>query len=80
MRNHPFADGNKRTGYAAMMMFLSRNGFTIRASIDERETIFVSLAAGGLEREEFVAWVRNRIVCKGASKPPRRSPPTGESG
>jgi death-on-curing protein len=27
--NHPFSDGNNRTGYAAMMMFLSRNGHTI---------------------------------------------------
>jgi death on curing protein len=27
--NHPFADGNKRTGYGAMMRFLSRNGHTI---------------------------------------------------
>lgn len=80
VRNHPFADGNKRTGYAAMMMFLSRNGFTIRASIDEREKIFVNLAAGGLEREEFTAWVPSRVVRKGASKPTRRSPPPGASG
>ena len=31
--NHPFADGNKRTGYVSMMMFLSRNGHTIKATI-----------------------------------------------
>jgi death-on-curing protein len=70
VRNHPFVDGNKRTGYAAMMMFLSRNGYTIVAPIDEREWIFVSLAAGELEREELLAWVRKPIVRKGASKPP----------
>jgi prophage maintenance system killer protein len=70
-------DGNKRTGYAAMMMFLSRNGYTILASIDERERIFVSLAAGELEREEFLAWVRDRIVRKGATKPPTRPGPSG---
>jgi prophage maintenance system killer protein len=50
-----------------MMMFLSRNGYTILASIDERERIFVSLAAGELEREEFLAWFRGRIVRKGGS-------------
>jgi hypothetical protein len=69
-----------------MMMFLSRNGYTILAPIDEREWVFVSLAAGELEREEFLAWVRNRVVRKGRSKPPdparrpgRRPdpPPTG---
>ncbi len=60
--NHPFADGNKRTGYAAMMMFLSRNGYTIKASIDERESIFLQLAAGDLDRETFVTWVHDRII------------------
>ena len=64
VKNHPFADGNKRTGYAAMMMFLSRNGYTIEAPIDERETIFLRLAAGDLDRDGFLAWVRDRIVRK----------------
>ena len=62
--NHPFADGNKRTGYVAMMMFLSRNGHTIEASLDERESAFLRLAASEMEREEFVVWVHDRIVRK----------------
>ncbi len=62
--NHPFADGNKRTGYVAMMLFLSRNGHTIDASIDDRESVFLRLAASEMDREEFVAWVRDRIVRK----------------
>jgi death-on-curing protein len=62
--NHPFADGNKRTGYVAMMMFLSRNGRTIEASVDERESVFLRRAASELDREEFVSWVRDRIVRK----------------
>jgi death-on-curing protein len=62
--NHPFADGNKRTGYGAMMMFLSRNGHTIKAPLDERESVFLRLAAGELDREGFVAWVRDRTVRK----------------
>jgi death-on-curing protein len=62
--NHPFSDGNKRTGYGAMMMFLSRNGHTIRASIDERESVFLRLAAGELDREGFLDWLRDRIVRK----------------
>ena len=51
-----------------MMMFLSRNGHTIIAPIDEREAIIVSLAAGELEREEFLAWIRGRIVRKRPGK------------
>jgi death on curing protein len=64
VKNHPFADGNKRTGYAAMKMFLSRNGHTIEAPLDERESIFVQLASGQLDRDRFLAWVRERIVRK----------------
>ena len=82
VRNHPFVDGNKRTGYAAMMMFLSRNGHTIITTIDERESIFVSLAAGPLSRERFLAWVRAGWYGRGKrnrgaaqpSRPPFRSP------
>jgi death-on-curing protein len=33
--NHPFADGNKRTGYGAMMRFLSRNGHTLAGPLSE---------------------------------------------
>jgi death-on-curing protein len=71
--NHPFFDGNKRTGYAAMMMFLSRNDYTIIAPIDERESIFVSLAAGEMAREQFLAWIRDRIVRKRPGKSSGRS-------
>ena len=64
VKNHPFADGNKRTGYGAMMRFLSRNGHTIAGSLAEHESIFLRLAAGEFDREEFVAWIREWIVRK----------------
>jgi len=35
--NHPFGDGNKRTGHAAMETFLILNGLEISASVDERK-------------------------------------------
>jgi death-on-curing protein len=62
--NHPFADGNKRTGYGAMMRFLSRNGHTIAGSEAEHQSQFLRLAAGELSRDGFQAWVRDRIVHK----------------
>ncbi len=34
IRNHPFVDGNKRTGHAAMEVFLILNGYEIDASVD----------------------------------------------
>ena len=44
--NHPFVDGNKRVGHAAMETFLLLNGFEINAEVDEQEKIVLSLAAG----------------------------------
>jgi death-on-curing protein len=73
VKNHPFFDGNKRTGYGAMLLFLSRNGHTIDAPLDQHEATFLSLAAGTMSREEFLAWLQGVIVRKGASKPPDRT-------
>jgi death-on-curing protein len=59
--NHPFVDGNKRTGHAAMEVFLVLNGFEITASVDEQEAVILSLAAGSLDREEFTEWLNSTI-------------------
>lgn len=60
--NHPFVDGNKRTGHAAMEIFLVLNGFELDADVDDAESIILKLAAGELERSDFNAWVASRIV------------------
>lgn len=57
IQNHPFADGNKRIGHAAMAMFLAINGYKIEASIDEQTEIILSVAAGKISREEFTEWL-----------------------
>ena len=61
IQNHPFADGNKRTGHAAMAMFLAINGYKINASIDEQTEIILSVASGKLNREGFTDWLANHI-------------------
>jgi len=60
--NHPFVDGNKRIGHAAMETFLILNGFEIEASVDEQEKIILDLAEGKLNREEFTAWLNDHVV------------------
>ncbi len=60
--NHPFVDGNKRIGHAAMETFLVLNGHEINARVDEQEPVFLSLAAGKLEREPFVEWVQSHVI------------------
>jgi len=60
--NHPFLDGNKRTGHAAMEVFLMLNGYELRASVDEAEQIILSVAAGQLERARLADWVRKHLA------------------
>jgi len=60
--NHPFVDGNKRIGHAAMETFLILNGFEIEASVDEQEQIILQLASGELNRETFTAWLTDHVI------------------
>jgi death-on-curing protein len=60
--NHPFVDGNKRIGHAAMETFLILNGFEIQASVGEQEKIILDLAAGKVDRIKFAAWLNNHTI------------------
>ena len=60
--NHPFVDGNKRIGHAALEAFLLLNGYELDASVDNAEQIIVGVAAGTSSREELLLWVRQHIV------------------
>lgn len=59
--NHPFVDGNKRIGHAAMETFLILNGFELEATVDEQETVILGLAAGQWNREQFTTWVASHL-------------------
>ena len=60
--NHPFVDGNKRVGHAAMETFLILNGYEIEAPVDEQAQIFLDLAAGNLTREAFTNWLKGHVI------------------
>ena len=60
--NHPFVDGNKRIGHAAMETFLVLNGRQLDADIDGAEKLFLGLAAGEVERSELVSWITANLV------------------
>jgi death-on-curing protein len=62
IKNHPFLDGNKRIGHAAMEVFLVLNGFEIAPSVDEQERVVLRVAAGECGREEFTEWLRRCVV------------------
>jgi death-on-curing protein len=58
-RSHPYQDGNKRTAFLAMVVFLDLNGWSFRAEEDEVVTAMVGLAAGGLSEAALASWLRD---------------------
>jgi death-on-curing protein len=62
IRNHPFNDGNKRVGHAALETFLVLNGHEIDAPVDEGERVALGVAAGTVDRDEFTDWLSAHII------------------
>jgi death-on-curing protein len=62
INNHPFVDGNKRIGHAALETLLVLNGFELDAGVDEAEAVVLEVASGWRNRDELLAWVRSRLV------------------
>jgi death-on-curing protein len=60
--NHPFVDGNKRVGHAALEIFLLLNGHELCAEVDDAELAILGVAAGEWTREQFRAWVQAHVV------------------
>lgn len=56
-----FADGNKRTGHAAMETFLLLNGYELMPSYEAQQHIIEGVAAGSMPREQFTEWVAASI-------------------
>lgn len=61
-RNHPFADGNKRTAWILARLFLMANGIEIAFDKIESINTVLALAAGELSEEELADWFRERVV------------------
>jgi death-on-curing protein len=64
IQNHPFVDGNKRTGHAALELFLVLNGYELSATVDEQMTIILQVASSEMERGAFTDWLRWHIKPK----------------
>jgi death-on-curing protein len=61
-RNHPFVDGNKRTAFVALELFLRLNGCLFTVGDAEAVVMMLAMAAGELPDDEFTAWVRLNTV------------------
>jgi death on curing protein len=58
--NHPFVDGNKRTGLLAAYVFLDLNGWELTASETEAVTAVMALAVNEIDETGFSNWLKDR--------------------
>ncbi len=62
VRNHPFVDGNKRTGAVVMELFLALHGVELACSDAELVETILALASGDLSQEALATWLRQRLA------------------
>lgn len=58
VKNHPFVDGNKRTGFAVAVLFLELNGYRFEAGEADATIRTLALAAGDLHEADYAAWLK----------------------
>jgi len=64
IRNHPFVDGDKRTGFVLGVLFLELHGFDFKASEADATQAVMALAAGTLDESAYGAWLRENAKRK----------------
>ena len=57
VNNPPFVDGNKRTGFMAIEMFLYLNGYLFKPDKAEAAAVILDVAAGEIEEDELARWI-----------------------
>jgi death on curing protein len=62
--NHPFVDGNKRTGFVVGILFLELHGFNFKATEEDATQAVLNLAAGTLDEVGYAAWLRASVTRK----------------
>jgi death-on-curing protein len=58
VRNHPFVDGNKRTGFVVGILFLELHGFVFKAEEEDAVQAVLALAAGVVDEKGYGDWLR----------------------
>ena len=60
--NHPFIDGNKRTGYVVTRLFLINNGFDIKATEDEKFQFVMEIASAKISFDQIAEWLGKHLI------------------
>ena len=66
VKNHPFVDGNKRTGFLLGVLFLELNGYRFTARQEEAANAILALAAGQLDERGYAAFLAANVVAANA--------------
>jgi death on curing protein len=61
-RNHPFVDGNKRTAFVALVLFLALNGQSLNAPHTTCVFTMLRLASGELSEANLALWIRKHLA------------------
>ncbi len=61
-RNHPFLDGNKRTAFVVMELFLNLNGWILNADDADCISTMLAVATGELGEKVLATWLRRHVV------------------
>ena len=61
VQNHPFVDGNKRTGFVVGVLFLELNGYRFTASEEDAAQAVLELAAGTIDEARFSDFIRANV-------------------
>ena len=61
-KNHPFVDGNKRTAFVAVELFIDCNGHALVADDADCVLTMLAVAAGTMDEAQFAAWIRQHTV------------------
>ncbi len=62
--NHPFIDGNKRSGYLLMEALLRYEGYKIIASDEDLYNFVISISTSSISFTEIVEWLKNNTKAK----------------
>jgi death-on-curing protein len=62
VRNHPFLDGNKRTGFVVGILFLELNGYRFVASEEDAAQAVLTLAGNKLDEADYSSFLRGNVV------------------
>jgi len=58
-KNHPFVDGNKRTAFVLMVMFLELNGWELSASEEDAYSAMMAVADGSSSKRQLAHWLKH---------------------